>query len=57
MDLNNILVIVLHQMKDKGTREHMILHCLVQMNLMTAPKVGYCRNYKFISKVVELYLI
>ena len=53
-DLNNILVVVLHQKKEKGNREHMILLCLVQMSLMTATKVGYCKNYRFTSKIMEL---
>ena len=53
-DLNNILVVVLHQKKEKGNREHMILLCLVQMSLMTATKVSYCRNYKFTGKVMGL---
>ena len=47
--LMNCLAAV-HQKKEKGQREHIILYCLVQMTLTTTPKVGYARNHKFTGK-------
>ena len=46
----NIFIVVLHQKRDKTNREHMILHALVQMTLITVLKVVYCRNYKIITE-------
>ena len=50
MCLMNCLAAVVHQKKEKGQREHIILYCLVQMTLTTTPKVRYARNHKFTGK-------
>ena len=49
--LMNCLAAVVHQKKDKGQREHLILYCLVQMTLTTTLKVGFARNHTFTGRL------
>ena len=48
--ITNIMVAVLHQKKEKGQREHLNLFCVVQMTMMTIPRVSYAHNCCFTSK-------
>ena len=57
--LMNCMVAVIHQ-KKKGQREHLTLHCLVQMTLTTTLKVRFARNHTFTGKgsiSIALFLV
>ena len=48
--LTKCLVILHHQKKIKGNREHVLLHLIVQHKLPTIPMVGYTRRFDFTGK-------
>ena len=56
-NINRIIVLILHQKQDKGVQQHMIMHVLVQMMLLTVLKVGFCRYYHFTGTSIFKFLL
>ena len=53
--LCNILCAVIHQKKEKGQCGHLLLYLVTQMTLVTVPKVGYIRYFKFTGTSIALF--
>ena len=55
--LCNILCAVIHQKKEKGQHEHLLLYLVAQMTLVTVPKVGYARYFEFTGTSIAFFVL
>ena len=50
---SNIIAVIVKKEKKHGSREHIVLKCLVRITVMLEPRVGYCRFFDLTGELVS----